>query len=69
VSRIAIKPYLINQDEDGVFRITVRETRFNSQNYPLVTTTILDGGFPSAFKARAYLRENYGAQATEITTK
>jgi len=49
--------------------VTVRTTRFNSQGYPLVTATMLDGGFPTATSARTYLRDTYQAQATDIATK
>ena len=28
------RPFLINKDEDGKFRLTVRTTRYNSQGYP-----------------------------------
>ncbi len=69
MSRIAVRPYLIAKDEEGTFRITVRTTRFNSQGYPLVTANMLEGGFPSLFTARAYAREQFGAQAADIATK
>jgi hypothetical protein len=69
MSRIALRPYLIAKDEEGVFRITVRTTRFNSQGYPLVTATRLDGSFPTLTMARAYAREQFRAQATDIATK
>ncbi len=37
MTRIAVKPYLIAKDAEGAVRITVRETRYNSQGYPLVS--------------------------------
>ncbi|WP_174274151.1 hypothetical protein [Sphingomonas bacterium] len=69
MSRVAVRPYLVNKDEEGVFRITVRSTRFNSQGYPLVSTEMLGETFPTATKARTYLREHYRAEATDIATK
>jgi hypothetical protein len=67
--RTAIRPYLIAKDEEGSYRITVRSTRFNSQGYPLVTATMLDGSFPTLSVARAHAREQFGAQAVDIATK
>ena len=69
MSRVAVRPYLILKDEEGVFRVTVRTTRFNSQGYPLVSAEVLPGGFPTATGARTFLRNEYKAQATEIATK
>ena len=42
MSREIPKPYLIAKDEEGAFRLTVREVRYNSQGYPLVTATPVD---------------------------
>ena len=35
----------------------------------MVTSTQLEGGFPTAKSAREFLRENYDAQAGDIATK
>jgi hypothetical protein len=67
--RTAVRPYLILKDEEGAFRITVRTTRFNSQGYPLVTTNMVEGGFPTLTAARAYVREEFRAEAADIATK
>jgi hypothetical protein len=67
--RTAIRPYLIAKDEAGVFRITTRTTRFNSQGYPLVTAKLLEGSFPSLTTARAYVRREFRAEAADIATK
>jgi hypothetical protein len=67
--RTAVRPYLILKDEEGVFRITVRTTRFNSQGYPLVTANTLEGSFPTLTTARAYAREQFRAEAADIATK
>ncbi len=69
MSRIPVRPYLIAKDEAGVFRLTHRSTRVNSQGYPLVTSTLIDGGFPSLSLARAYVREAFHAEAAQIATK
>jgi len=39
MSREKVRPFLISKVEDGSYRLTVRETRYNSQNYPIVTAT------------------------------
>jgi hypothetical protein len=67
--RIAVRPYLIAKDEAGVFRITVRTTRFNSQGYPLITATQIEGSFPTLSTARAYARETFRAEASDIALK
>jgi len=69
MSRIPVKPYLINKDEDGRVRLTVRETRYNGQNYPLVTATLQDETFHTAAEARAFARENFGAEAGQYASK
>jgi len=65
----AIRPYLIAKDEEGVFRVTTRTTRFNSQGYPLVTAKLLEGSFPTITSARAYCRQELRAEASDIATK
>ena len=42
MSRTPIRPFLIAKDEDGNVRLTVRETRYNSQGYPLVSAHAVD---------------------------
>ena len=69
MSRIPVKPYLITKDEQGQVRLTVRETRFNSQGYPLVTSTLVEQSFRSAPAARAHAREHFGAQAGQFASK
>lgn len=67
--RSAVPPYLILKDDEGVFRITARTTRFNSQGYPLVTAKLLDGSFPTLTTARGYCRKELRAEASDIATK
>jgi hypothetical protein len=62
MSRAAVKPYLIAKEADGRFRLTVRETRYNSQGYPLVTATPVAETFKSATAARAHARDHFGAE-------
>ena len=69
MSRIPVKPFLIAKDADGQLRLTVRETRYNSQGYPLVTSTLQDEIFPTATAARIYAREQFGAEAGQFATK
>lgn len=69
MSREIIKPYLIAKDQDGQFRLTVRETRYNSQGYPLVTATPVDESFKSATAARTHAKEHFGAEAGQFAVK
>jgi hypothetical protein len=69
MSRIPVKPYLIAKDEQGQFRLTVRVTRYNSQNYPLVTATLQDEIFKTATAARAFAREVFGAEPGQYASK
>jgi hypothetical protein len=68
-SRAAIKPYLIAKDSEGRVRLTVRETRYNGQGYPIVTTTMVEEPFATANAARAHAREHFGAEAGQFATK
>jgi hypothetical protein len=69
MSRTPVKPYLIARDEEGAFRLTVRETRFNSQGYPLVTATPVKESFKTATAARAHAKEHFGAEAGQFASK
>ena len=64
-----LRPYLIAQDDEGQFRITIRETRYNSQGYPLVTSTLQDETFKSAAAARQFARDAFGAEAGQFASK
>jgi hypothetical protein len=63
------KPFKIAKDEHGRTRLTIRETRFNSQGYPLVTEVLEEQCFKTATAARAFATEHYGAQAGQFATK
>ena len=69
MSRIPVRPFLIAKDEDGSFRLTVRETRYNSQGYPLTDTTPVDESFRTAAAARAHAKEHYGAEPGQFASK
>ena len=69
MSRIPVRPYLIAKDEEGLFRVTVRETRYNSQGYPLVSAHPVAESFRSATAARAYARDHFGAEAGQFATR
>ena len=69
MSRALMRPYLVAKDEEGVFRVTIRSTRFNSQGYPLVSSEVLDGGFRTQTAAKMFVRDQYRAETNEIATK
>ena len=64
-----LRPFLINKDDAGHFRLTVRETRYNSQGYPLVTAKLQDEVFSTAAAAKAHARDHFGAEAGQYATK
>jgi hypothetical protein len=64
-----LRPFLIAQDEEGQFRITIRETRYNSQGYPLVKATLQEETFKSVHAARSFAREHFGAEAGQFALK
>ncbi|HEY0148726.1 MAG TPA: hypothetical protein VGB70_06950 [Allosphingosinicella sp.] len=69
MSRTLLKPFLIVKNEEGEFQLTVRETRYNGQGYPLVTATPVAERFKSATAARGYAKEHFGAEAGQFATK
>lgn len=69
MSRETLKPFLISKNEEGAFRLTFCDTRFNSQGYPIVTATMQDETFKSASAARAYARDNFKAEPGQYSTK
>lgn len=68
-SRTPIKPFLIAKDADGRVRLTVRDTRYNGQGYPVVTSQLVDQAFDTATAARAHAKAHYGAVAGQFATK
>jgi hypothetical protein len=69
MARTPVRPFLIAKDEQGAFRITVRETRFNSQQYPIVTATLQAETFKTATSAKAFAKEHFGAEANQFASK
>ena len=69
MSRTPVRPFLIAKDEEGNFRLTIRETRYNSQHYPLVTATLQAETFRTAMAARAHAKEHFGAEPGQFDTK
>jgi hypothetical protein len=69
MSRVPVKPFLLLKDEEGRFTLTVRETRYNGQGYPLITSTKVGETFKSATAARAHAKAHFGAEAGQFATK
>jgi len=69
MSRIPLRPYLVTKDDEGVYRVTVRTTRYNSQGYPLVSSEVLGDAFKTQTAAKTFVSEEYRAEANEIATK
>lgn len=69
MSREIVKPFLIAKDESGSYRLTVRDTRYNSQGYPIVTATLQEELFRTAAAARAHARDHFRAEAGQYASK
>ena len=55
------KPYLIEADGEGGYRLTLRSSHYNSQNYPVVTKTVVDETFRTTGAARAFAKSEFSA--------
>lgn len=64
-----VKPFLIAKDEEGRFRLTVREVRHNSQGYPWVMQNAVEQTFATNAAARAYAVEAFGAKPGEFSAR
>ena len=69
MSQDTVKPFLIKKDEDGNFRLTVRDIHYNSQGYPIVTSTLQAEVFKTATVARAFAKDHFKAVAGQFATK
>jgi hypothetical protein len=69
MSTTATKPFLIAKDETGQVRLTLREVRRNSQDYPWVFSTLIERAFDTTGAARAYAVEHHGAKPGEFSNK
>lgn len=65
----AIRPFLINRDAEGHFRLTVRDVRYNSQGYPIVTGVMQGEFFKTAAAAKTWARDNFNAKAGQYASK
>ena len=68
-TRAPLKPFLLETVEDGRVRLTVRTTRYNSWNYPIVSSSVVDETFDTPSAARAHAKEHFGAQAGQFCSK
>lgn len=62
-------PFLITKDLDGDFRLTVRDIRYNSQGYPIVTGVLQDERFKSAAAAKTWARTQFNAKAGQYSMR
>lgn len=68
MSQAEVKPFLITKSDDGFFRLTIRDTHYNSQGYPIVKSSLHEEVFETAAAAKAFARDNFGARAGEYAT-
>jgi hypothetical protein len=68
-SQATTKPYLIETDDEGRVRLTVRTTRYNRWNYPIVSSSLVEETFTSVAAARAHAKKHFGAEPGQFTTK
>ncbi|WP_296675767.1 hypothetical protein [Novosphingobium sp.] len=69
MSSDTLRPFLINQDGEGNYRLTVRDIRYNSQGYPIVTGVMQDELFKTAAAAKSWARDNFQAKAGQYASK
>ena len=69
MSHDTVRPFLVNKDTEGNYRLTVRDTRYNSQGYPIVTASLQTECFKTASAAKAFARDNFQAQPGQYATK
>ena len=65
-NREALRPFLVAEDDAGTFSLTLRETHYNSQNFPVVRMTRVPESFASATAARAHAKAHFGARTGEF---
>ena len=56
-------------DGDTNIDLTVRDVRYNSQGYPLITSTMQEERFRTATMARNWARDNFNAKAGQYASK
>lgn len=67
-SRTPVKPFLIQTDDEGRVSLTIRTTRFNSWNYPIVDSSVVEETFSTPAAARAHAKEHFGAKPGQFAT-
>jgi hypothetical protein len=68
-TRTSSAPFLIKKDDEGDFRLTVRDTHYNSQGYPIVTSNLQEERFKTAAAAKVFARDNFRAMPGQYATK
>lgn len=63
------RPFLIQKDAEGSWRLTVRDVRYNSQGYPIVTSVLQETVFETSAAAKNFARANFDAKAGQYATK
>ena len=69
MSNKPVRPFLINNDESGAFRLTVRNTKYNSQDYPFVVLDLHKETFGSLAEAKSFAKQKYNAQPGEFAVE
>ena len=69
MAKAPLRPFLISSDEDGRYHLTIRETRENSQGYAWVKVTVHEESFDTLAAAKAYARDELGAQPGDYARK
>lgn len=69
MSDAKLRPFLIQKDDEGNFRLSLRSTRYNSQGYELVDVECRTELFKTSAAARAFARDNFAAKPGEYATK
>lgn len=64
-----VRPFLIQRQDDGTFRLTVRDVRYNSQGYPIVTGTMQEEVFATSAAAKNHARTKFDAKAGQYASK
>lgn len=64
-----LRPFLIQRQIDGTYRLTVRDIRYNSQDYPIVTNVLQDEVFDTQAAAKNFARAKFDAKAGQYATK
>ena len=61
-----VRPFLITKDAAGDFRLTIRDTHYNSQDYPIVKSYLQEETFKTAAAAKVFARDKFNAKTGEF---